>query len=137
MCRKDWEARQPLDFLRGKIDNQSTHFTRAEGVDSSGTDINGGTTNFIGNTTNVGDTDKTLTYGTDPDIQNWNSPLTANRTVALNASANGDIFQIYRTGGGAFTLDVGGIKTVPANVDALVTVKYINGWVLDSYTTLG
>ena len=83
-------------------------------------------------------TSPTLTLGTDNQGQEWNTELTANRTITL-ALSGGDYqrFTIYRTGGGAFTLDVGGIKTIPASINAVVEVEYrSSAWHLINFYTL-
>lgn len=140
VCKDDWEPRHPLDFFRGRKEDMSVPWTRSEGADTAGVDVEGNSTGFIGTAAEVNDADKTLTVGTDPIVQEWNTALTANRTVTLsvvNARVNSR-FHIYRTGGGAFTLDVGGLKTIPASVNALAIVKYDgNSWKLESYTNLG
>ena len=86
-----------------------------------------------------GDASQTLAVGTDAPIQRWATALTANRTVTLSTTGavNGDTFRVVRTGLGAFTLDVGGLKTIPAGTAAFVDVSY-NGsaWVLAGYGAL-
>jgi hypothetical protein len=140
VCKDDWEKRHPLDLFRGKSDDTSVPWARPEGADAAGTDIEGTATDFIAAYEYVDDADKTLIIGTDSRVQNWNTALTANRTVTLSTTnaITGDEFLVYRTAGGAFTLDVGGLQTIPASVNALVVVKYNgNSWTLESYTTLG
>jgi len=82
-----------------------------------------------------GDVDVTL-VSTDAETQIFNTTLTANRTVNLPASnvRKGDRFRIIRTGTGAFTLNVGGVKTIPASTAATVDVQH-NGsvWQLAGY----
>lgn len=84
-----------------------------------------------------GDTSLTLNAGTDVPIQRFATTLTANRTVTLGTGANGNWFTVTRTGLGAFTLDVGGLKTIPAGTAAFVDVAH-NGsaWVLIRYGVL-
>jgi len=71
----------------------------------------------------------------------FSTTLTANRTVTLatGGAITGDKITIVRNAAtpGAFTLDVGGLKTIPINVAATVTVQY-NGsaWVLVGYQLL-
>jgi hypothetical protein len=85
-----------------------------------------------------GDADQTLTVGDHP-VQRWATTLTANRTITLSATGaiNGSTFRIVRTGLGAFTLDVGGLKTIPSATAAFVDVAH-NGstWVLTGYGAL-
>jgi len=86
-----------------------------------------------------GDTSQTLTVGTDATTQRWATTLTANRTVTLSSTGaiNGDRFRIVRTGLGAFTLDVGGLKTIPSATAAWVDVEFTgSAWVLTGYGTL-
>ena len=86
-----------------------------------------------------GDTSPTLVVGTDSMIQRFATALTANRTVTLSTTgvANGDKFRIVRTGLGAFTLDVGGLKTIPSATAAFVDVHYSgSAWVLSGYGAL-
>ncbi len=86
-----------------------------------------------------GDTSQTLTVAADSPTQRWATPLTANRTVTISTTGAviGNWFRIVRTGLGAFTLDVGGLKTIPAATAAFVDVVY-NGtaWVIASYGEL-
>lgn len=142
VCKDDWEPRHPSDFQTGHKDDPSVPWTRPESADASGTDIEGSGTGFIGNPVNVGDVNKTLTIDTDPLTQIWNTELTSNRTVTLSTSnaVYGDRFTIYRnaTTPGSFTLDVGGLQTIPADVNGVAVVEY-NGaaWRLVTYYTLG
>lgn len=58
-----------------------------------------------------GDAAKTITVGTDVEVQRWNTPLTAARAVTLSTTGayNGAKFRIVRTAAatGAFNLNVG------------------------------
>jgi len=86
-----------------------------------------------------GDTSQTLTVGTDAQVQRWATTLTANRTVTCSTTgaANGDTFRIVRSGLGAFTLDVVGLKTIPSATAASVDVTYTgSAWVLTGYGAL-
>jgi hypothetical protein len=88
-----------------------------------------------------GDTNQTLTAGTDAKVQRWATTLTANRTVTLSTTgaADGDSFRVVRTGLGAFTLAVGALKTIPSATAAFVDVMYssaVSAWVLTGYGTL-
>lgn len=74
-----------------------------------------------------GDVSVALVAGTDKETQLFNTALTANRTVTLPlTAAEGDSYRVTRTGGGAFNLDVGGLKTLTANQWA--RVAYAGGW---------
>jgi len=88
-----------------------------------------------------GDNSSTLTVGNSLQTQLWKTNLTANRTVTLSTSGaiNNAKFRIVRTGLGAFTLDVGGLKTIPAATAAWVEVMYSTAfaaWQLVGYGTL-
>lgn len=87
----------------------------------------------------VGDANATLTAGTSETVQRWATALTANRTITLNTSnaIKGDTFRVVRTGLGAFTLDVGGLKTIPSATAAFADVEYDGAaWVLTGYGAL-
>ncbi len=86
-----------------------------------------------------GDTGQTLTVGTDAPVQRWATTLTANRTVTCSTTgaANGDTFRVVRTGLGAFTLDVCGLKTIASGTAAFVDVAYDGAsWRLTGYGAL-
>lgn len=84
-----------------------------------------------------GDADVTLTANVDAPTQQFATTLTANRTVTLGAGRNGDRFRVVRTGLGAFTLDVGGLKTIPSATAAFVDVEHDGAsWILTGYGTL-
>lgn len=122
VCPTDFETRHPMDFYRSKPEDVSVPWTRKQSISENDS---------------VGDTDTTLTVGTDSTVQYYSTALTANRTVTLDTTnaRTGSQFTVYRTDGAAFTLDVGGLKTIPVSTDAVVTVEY-NGasWVLKDYT---
>lgn len=85
-----------------------------------------------------GDTSPTLDMGSET-TQRFDTTLTVNRTVTLPSSNafKGAKFRVVRTGLGAFTLDVGGLKTIPSATAAYVDVEY-NGsaWQLAGYGAL-
>lgn len=86
-----------------------------------------------------GDADATLVHAVDAPTQRWATALTANRTVTLSATGavNGAKFRAVRTGLGAFTLDVGGLKTIPSATAAWVDVEHDGtAWRLTGYGTL-
>jgi hypothetical protein len=86
-----------------------------------------------------GDASQTLVAGVDASVQRWATTLTSNRTVTLSTTGatNGDAFRIVRTGLGAFTLDVGGLKTIPNSTAAFVDVTYDGtAWRLTGYGAL-
>jgi hypothetical protein len=87
----------------------------------------------------VGDADVTLTVGTSAPIQQYASALTDNRTVTLSTTGavDGDSFRVVRTGLGAKTLDVGGLKTIANSTAAFVDASFDgSSWVLTGYGAL-
>jgi len=93
----------------------------------------------VGAAGNVGDSDVTLTAGSNFPTIRYATTLTANRVVTLSTTGarNGDQFRISRTGLGAFTLDVGGLKTIPSATAAFVDVEYDGtAWRLTGYGVL-
>lgn len=88
-----------------------------------------------------GDANVALSVGNDSATQRFATALTANRTITLSTVGawDGAWFQIVRSGLGAFTLDVGGLKTLPSGVAAYAEVQYSGpaaAWILVSYGTL-
>lgn len=84
-----------------------------------------------------GDANVTLNAGTDVPVQRFATALGANRTVTLGTGANGSFFRVVRTGLGAFTLDVGGLKTIPNSTAAFVDVHHDGAaWRLTAYGVL-
>jgi parallel beta-helix repeat protein len=86
-----------------------------------------------------GDSSPSIAWGVDSPIQLFATNLTTNRTVTLQTriAGNGSVFRIVRTGLGSFTLNVGGLKTIPSATAAFVEVTF-NGtaWVLTGYGAL-
>jgi hypothetical protein len=76
--------------------------------------------------TDRGDNSVTLVAGTDAAIQKFATALGANRTITLSKAQawDGATFTIVRTGLGAFTLDVGGLKTLPSATAAWAEVAF-------------
>jgi hypothetical protein len=86
----------------------------------------------------IGDANVTLQPGDEP-TQRYATILSANRTVTLGTTnaVQGYKFTVVRTGLGAFTLDVGGLKTIPSATAASVTVEYSgSAWILTDYSPL-
>lgn len=84
-----------------------------------------------------GDTDVTLNAGTDLEVQLFATALTNNRTITLGTGYPGAQFTIVRSGLGAFTLNVGGLKTLPAGTAAWCDVGHDgSAWILKRYGTL-
>lgn len=94
--------------------------------------------------TDNGDTSITIVPGASASVQTFNTTLTANRTVTLPNPFTASVFvgmtfTIVRnaTVPGAFSIDVGGVKTIPANTNAKVTVMYRRfAWVLIDYSVI-
>lgn len=86
-----------------------------------------------------GDANRAYTIGVDPPTYLYATALTGNRTLTLNATNayNGARFRAARTGLGAFTLDVGGLKTLPAGTAAYAECQHDGtNWKLIAYGTL-
>ncbi len=86
-----------------------------------------------------GDSSGSINVRRDDEIQLWATNLTVNRAVTLDVlrATDGDHVTILRTGLGPGTLDVGGLKTIPAATKARVDVMFDNGaWVLVGYQLL-
>lgn len=84
-----------------------------------------------------GDASFTLNADQDVPIQRMATALTANRTVTLGTGFAGAWFRIVRSGLGAFTVDVGGLKTIPSATAAFVEVGHDgSGWILTGYGVL-
>lgn len=141
VCKECWEPRHPQDFLRGMPDDPSVPWSRPDSdADTSTTDVNGNSINTINSVQLIDDADVTLTVGSDHGICEYYTALTNNRTVTLDAvgASQYDRFIVYRTAGGAFTLDVGGLKTIPASVNGVVIAEFDGtAWQLRDYYTLG
>lgn len=65
----------------------------------------------------MGDATVTVKAGVDNELVRFDTTLTANRDLGLSTVGawDGAKFRVKRTGGGAFTLNVGGIKTLTQN----------------------
>ena len=86
-----------------------------------------------------GDANVTLAIASDKRVQRFATTLTANRTVTLPTTGvyNGARYRIVRTGLGAFTLNVGGLKTIPSATAATVDVVHDGtAWRLAGYQPL-
>lgn len=106
---------------------------------TAGTPGNWSVVNLDGMSADQGDADATLTYGAIASVVMFETTLTANRTVTLSTTnaVNGAKFRIVRTGLGAFTLAVGGLKTIPSATAAVVEVMYSgSAWKLIGYQLL-
>lgn len=97
------------------------------------------TRRWAGVSADRGDASVTLVVGVDAPTQRFDTALTANRTATLSTTkaGNGDRFRVVRTGLGAFTLDVGGLKTIPSATAAFVDVEFDGTtWRLTGYGAL-
>lgn len=147
VCSQCWEPRHPQDFLRGVPDDPSVPWTRPDtDADTSATDVAGNSISTVNSITLLDDETYSYVYGTDHPIVEYYTEVTGARTFGISNTGtekNGNRVIVYRTAGGAGTVTVnaiegGGLKIIPANVNARVTVEY-NGslWRLIDYTTLG
>ena len=71
-----------------------------------------------------GDANVTLNADQDVNVQRFATALSANRAITLGTGYAGAWFHIVRSGLGAFTLDVGGLKTLPSATAAWATVGH-------------
>ena len=88
-----------------------------------------------------GDNSVSLQSGVDEEVQRFATAITVPQTVGLQVGTTnpGARFKIVRTGLGAGTLDVGGLKTIPAATAATVEVTYdtfTSAWVLTGFELL-
>ena len=123
VCEDCFEPRHPQDFVEAPVDD-----TAPKGLVTSelvGTNVE--------LSLDVGDSDVTLTPGISSQRQGYSTTLTANRTVTLSTSGaiNGSWFRIERYELSAYTIDVGGLATMPASTKYYVEVLH-NGttWTL-------
>jgi hypothetical protein len=87
----------------------------------------------------VGDSNVTLTVGSSSRVQLFSTTLTGNKTITLSTTGakNGDAFTVIRTGLGLFTLDLGGLKTLPSATAVSATVVFDgSAWRLMNYSLL-
>ena len=142
VCRDCFEVRHPQDFVRGVPDNSNVPWSRPVSfADTSTTTVDGGSLDTDITPDTVGDENKTLRVDGTPrmhSLQEWNTTLTADRTVTLDTTdaVSGDRFTIHRTAGGDFDLIIGSLKTT--GIKSITVVEY-NGsaWTLVSYTPTG
>jgi hypothetical protein len=88
-----------------------------------GTTVIDGARNVLGQATVASDANYTVTWFTSKKYQKHTGTLTANRTVTLSTTGAvpGATFRFTRTGGGAFTLSIGGLKSLATNTWCDVT----------------
>jgi hypothetical protein len=105
--------------------------------------VYGATIDEVGNATGLNrldfDGNLTLTAGVDKVTQRSTGTLTANRTWSLSTTGArpGSRFRVARSGGGAFTLSVGGLKSLATNQWCEVEYdKSIGGWALTGFGSL-
>lgn len=101
---------------------------------------------YQGGVDSVGDNSKTITVGTDAQVQRFDSTLTQNRILTINDALpfvyDGARFIIVRTGLGAFTLEIKTssgttLKIIPSATAASLEVMYNGGsWKNVSYSLL-
>ena len=105
--------------------------------------VYGATIDEVGNVTGLNHTgfdgNLTLTAGVDNVAQRAAGTLTANRTWSLSTTGArpGSRFRVARTGGGAFTLSIGGLKSLAINQWCEVEYDKATGsWVLSGFGSL-
>jgi hypothetical protein len=87
----------------------------------------------------VGDNDVTLTVGGSSEVVRFITPLTADRTITLSTvgAKNGSKFRITRVNSNTCTVNVDGIKILPASTDSWVDVEYDGlAWIVTGYGAL-
>lgn len=106
---------------------------------ASGTGVSGWApmTTVVSTQTVATDANFTLTPNTSAELTLHTGTLTANRTVTLSATTvqDGHRFRITRTGGGAFNLDIGGLKNLATGQWCEVT-RIAGAWVLTAFGSL-
>lgn len=144
VCGKCYEPRHIRDFIKPLPDDPTVPFSNpatfaaVTGTDPSGNSVVG----ISGAPTDPNDADKTLTVGTDNESVVYDTTLTANRvitlaTAGLGVKDTGRQWLVSRTAYGAYTLDVGGLYTIPASTLGVVRVEWSGqSWVLISATLL-
>lgn len=133
----------PRHLGGGGLQNDRPTVARLE-VEAPLDDVSGGSGIFMsgaiaGISIDRGDANVTLVPTIDPEINRFAAALTAHRVVTLGTigAGNGSRFRIVRTGLGAFTLDVGGLKTIPTSTAAFVDVMHDGAaWRLVGYGIL-
>jgi hypothetical protein len=78
----------------------------------------------------------TLYVGIDPPVLRMDAPMRLARTVGFSTlnAYNGAWFEIVQSSGGAFSRDVGGLKTIPASTNAKVRATFDGAaWRLTDY----
>lgn len=133
VCRDCYEPRHPSDF-QGDIDysdETSVPWTRPDSDANTSATLYAlegeaaGTLTTDNKVDTYGDESPTIDWDTANNTIDFNTTLTANRTATFSGSPTaGDERLFYRTGGGAFTLDIGGVRTFPASVEGMVRIKY-------------
>lgn len=113
------------------IQTAPTHFTYRDNLRGDG--------DFTAVGADVGDAAATLTVGSSSATQRWATTLTADRAVTLSTTGavNGDAFDIVRSAGGAFNLNVGTgpLKALGAGERCRVVFDG-SAWFLTEYSTL-
>jgi len=125
VCKECWEPRHESDFFRVKPEDISVPFIAKESDDTSPIQT------VTGNQTLVVSGSRVYQY---------TAALTANVTITLSTSDAKayDRIQIYRTGTGAYTIDIGGLVTTISALPFFAEVEF-NGtsWTLVHLTYLG
>lgn len=129
VCEDCYEPRHPQDFVKSVKESPSAKGIVTSEISKAPT-LEGGA--------DAGDANLTLTVGLSNYYNSFDTTLTANRTVTLSTTNAfyGAGFRIERTDTSAYTVDIGGLYTMPVSQQAYAVVEY-NGsaWtLLDSGT---
>jgi hypothetical protein len=142
VCKDDFELRHPMDFFKGRPDNQTVPWARLDSdADTNTTSVDGTAIQSDCTPEVYGDEDGAYAYSPlTSTLIEYSATLTVNRTLTINAGTEvaTDRITVSRTAGGAFTLDIGGVYTIPASLTMNVILEY-NGsaWTLVDAYTLG
>ena len=139
LCDSCFQPRHPQEFLKGHKDDPQVPWTRPDSNSDTNVTTVDGSSLVTNNSIDInGDEDATLTVGTSNGVQEWDTDLTADRTITLSTVGvqSGDRFTIARSAEGAFDLIIGSAKTTA--IPSTTIVEYRNGaWSLASYTPSG
>lgn len=123
VCKSCWEPRHPSDFFKMPAEDVSVPFTAPESDDTTPVQ------EVTGNQT------LTVAYP----VYHYKANLSSNVTVTLSSSGaqHGDRIQIWRTGAGAYTVNIGGLRTSVQSLPFYAEVEYTTAWRLVHLTYTG
>ena len=116
VCESCWEPRHPQDFVRATVESTEPKWP-----------VTGDPANvLVEQGVDIGDNDVTLTANVDAQIQKFDTTLTANRTVTLSTIGAHylAVFRINRYDTSAYTIDIGGLVTMPVSTQYYADVQY-------------